>query len=591
MIPREIVEEIIYRNDIEEVISSYVNLKRAGSNCQGLCPFHSEKSPSFTVFSATKSFYCFGCGAGGDVITFIMRAENLDYPSALEFLAKRAGITIPQNGQQVEKGISRTRIYEMNLAAAKFFRQCLFDPQYGSDALEYLSGKRRLSGAVIKHFGLGYSPNDFGLLTAHMKKLGFTDEELTIGFLCGKSQKNGRTYDYFRNRVMFPIIDVSGNVIAFGGRVMDDSKPKYLNTSDTPGFKKSKNLFALNYAKKNCAEQLILCEGYMDVIALHAAGFENAVATLGTAITQEQARLISKYTKNVLISYDMDDAGRRAADRAMKLLAEVEVDVKILRMNGAKDPDEYIKTFGPDKFRQLIDKSQSGFEYKLDTVLSKYDINIPEDKIKAAAELCKIIASVYSGVERSVYIASVAEKLGLTTDVLKNDVDRMRAGLIRQYKAKEGHDVQLAAKNIGDRVNPDAVKNVQAAAAEEAILGLMLLQDDLRSRIPKGATELSSDDFFTDFGKRVFEAVMTLEKSEGGFMYSLLGEYFSVEEMGRIQKMEQKRRALTSNGVDVFESCIRTLKSAKAKESESENWLSDLAKKQELLKQKKENKN
>ena len=588
MIPREIVEEIIYRNDIEEVISSYVTLKRAGSNYQGLCPFHSEKSPSFTVFGATKSFYCFGCGAGGDVITFIMKAENLDYPSALEFLAKRAGITLPQDGQTVEKGVTRTRIYEMNLAAAKFFRQCLFDPAYGGEALDYLSNKRRLSGAVIKHFGLGYSPNDFGLLTTHMKKQGFTDEELTVGFLCGKSQKNGRTYDYFRNRVMFPIIDVSGNIIAFGGRVMDDSKPKYLNTSDTPGFKKSKNLFALNYAKKNCAEQLILCEGYMDVIALHAAGFENAVATLGTAITQEQARLISKYTKNVLISYDMDEAGRRAADRAMKLLAEVEVDVKILRMSGAKDPDEYIKNFGPDKFRQLIGKSQSGFEYKLDSVLSKYDITIPEDKIKAAAELCKIIASVYSGVERSVYIATVAEKLGITTDVLKNDVDRMRAGLIKQYKAKEGHDVQLAAKNIGDRVNPDSVKNVQAAAAEEAILGLMLLQDDLRARVSKKITELSADDFFTDFGRRVFEAIMFLEESEGGFMYSLLGEDFTVDEMGRIQKMEQKRRALTSNGADVFESCIMTLKAAKAKESESQDFMSLLAKKQEQLRQKKE---
>ena len=590
LIPREIVEEIIYRNDIEEVISSYVTLKRAGSNFSGLCPFHSEKTPSFTVFSATKSFYCFGCGAGGDVVTFIMKAENLDYPSALEFLAKRAGITIPQNSSYHEKGVSRTRIYDMNLAAAKFFRQCLFDPKYGGEALDYLSKKRRLSGAVIKHFGLGYSPNEFGMLTDHMKKLGFTDEELTVGFLCGKSQKNGRTYDYFRNRVMFPIIDVSGNIIAFGGRVMDDSKPKYLNTSDTPGFKKSKNLFALNYAKKNCSEQLILCEGYMDVIALHAAGFENAVATLGTAITPDQARLISKYTKKVLISYDMDEAGRRAADKAMRLLADVGVDVKILRMNGAKDPDEYIKTFGADKFRQVIEKSQSGFEYKLDAVLAKYDVTVPDDKIKAAAELCKIIASVYSVVERAVYIAAVADKLGLPSDVIKNDVERIRSGLIKQYKAKEGHDVQMTAKNIGDRINPDAAKNIQAASAEEAILGLMLLLDDHRAKAASGEAGISGDDFFTDFGRRVFEAIVELESSEGGFMYSLLGESFSSDEMGRIQLMEQKRRQLSSNGADVFEACIRTLKSAKAKETESEDWMSALAKKQESIKQRKENK-
>ena len=590
MIPREIIEEIIHRNDIEDVISSYVTLKRAGSNFSGLCPFHSEKTPSFTVFSGTKSFYCFGCGAGGDVITFIMKAENLDYPSAIEFLARRAGITVPQSDYGNEKGISRTRIYDMNLAAAKFFRKCLFDPQHGKEAIEYLTEKRKLSGAVIKHFGLGYSPNSFGALLEHMKKQGFTEEELTVGFLCGKSQNTGRPYDYFRNRVMFPIIDVSGNIIAFGGRVMDDSKPKYLNTSDTPGFKKSKNLFALNYAKKNCSEQLILCEGYMDVIALHAAGFENAVATLGTAITPEQARLISKYTKNVVISYDMDDAGRKAADKAMRLFSEVEVDVKVLRMNGAKDPDEYIKTYGADKFRQLLGKSQSGFEYKLDGVLSKYDVSLPEDKIKAADELCKIIATVYSGVERSVYIAAVADKLGLTTDVVKNDVERIRSALIRQYKSKEGRDVQLSAKNVGDRINPDAMKNIQAAAAEEAILGLMLLFDDRRSEIQKGVVDLTGDDFYTEFGRRVFDSIIELDKSEGGFMYSLLGERFTADEMGRIQQILQKRSQLTSNGTDVLEACIRTLKSAKAKESEAADWLNVLAKKQELLKKKKENK-
>lgn len=590
MIPREIIEEIIHRNDIEDVISSYVTLKRAGSNFSGLCPFHSEKTPSFTVFSGTKSFYCFGCGAGGDVVTFIMKAENLDYPSAIEFLARRAGITVPQGDYNDQKGISRTRIYDMNLAAAKFFRKCLFDPQHGKEALEYLTEKRKLSGAVIKHFGLGYSPNSFGALIEHMKKQGFTDEELMVGFLCGKSQKTGKPYDYFRNRVMFPIIDVSGNIIAFGGRVMDDSKPKYLNTSDTPGFKKSKNLFALNYAKKNCSEQLILCEGYMDVIALHAAGFENAVATLGTAITPEQARLISKYTKNVVISYDMDDAGRKAADKAMKLFSEVEVDVRVLRMNGAKDPDEYIKTYGADKFRQLLGKSQSGFEYKLDGVLSKYDVSLPEDKIKAADELCKIIATVYSGVERSVYIAAVADRLALTTDVVKNDVERIRSALIRQYKAKEGRDVQLSAKNVGDRVNPDAMKNIQAAAAEEAILGLMLLFDDRRSEIQKGAVALSSDDFYTEFGRRVFDSIIELDRSEGGFMYSLLGERFTADEMGRIQQILQKRSQLTSNGSDVLEACIRTLKSAKAKEREMSDWMGVLAKKQELIKKKKENK-
>lgn len=590
MIPREIIEEIIYRNNIDEVISSYVTLKRAGSNFSGLCPFHSEKTPSFTVFPATKSFYCFGCGSGGDVITFIMKAENLDYPSALEFLAQRAGITIPKTDEKPEAGVQRKRIYEMNLAAAKFFRQCLFDPQLGGDALRYLMEERKLSGAVIKHFGLGYSPNTFGMLTDHMKRQGFTDEELMAGFLCGKSQKTGRPYDYFRNRVMFPIIDVSGNIIAFGGRVMDDSKPKYLNSSDTPGFKKSRNLFALNYARKNCDERLILCEGYMDVIALHAAGFENAVATLGTAITSEQARLISKYTKNVVISYDMDNAGRTAADKAMRLLAEVGVDVKILNMTGAKDPDEYIKKFGADRFRQLINKSQTGFDYKLDKILEKYELSIGEDKIKAAKEIGDIIANVNSSVERAVYISAASERIGISSDVLTNDIERKRKLLIRQYKAKEGHDAQMSAKNIGDRINPDSAKNIQASYAEEDILGLMMLFDEHRAAVAKGRVALSKEDFFTEFGARVFEAIMELQNSDGGYMHSLIGERFSTDEMGRLQKMINKRSQLTSNGLEVFEATVRSLKDARQKKSTENDWMADILRRQQELKAKKESK-
>ena len=262
MIPREIIDEIVYRSDIEQVIGSYVTLKRAGSNLNGLCPFHSERTPSFTVFPATRSFYCFGCGAGGDVITFIMREENLDYPGAVRFLADRAGISVPEDNEPQEaEAVSRKRMYEMNLCAAKFFRECLFDPKYGGEAMQYLTQERRLSTATIRHFGLGFSPNHFGMLTDHMHRLGFSDEELVVGFLCGKSRKNGAAYDYFRNRVIFPIIDTVGNIVAFGGRVMDDSKPKYLNTSDTPAFKKSRHLFALNFARKCAQGEMILCEG------------------------------------------------------------------------------------------------------------------------------------------------------------------------------------------------------------------------------------------------------------------------------------------------------------------------------------------
>lgn len=570
MIPREVVDEITYRCDITEIISSYVTLKRAGSNFGGLCPFHSEKTPSFTVFPATKSFYCFGCGAGGDVITFIMRAENLDYPSALEFLAARVGITIPQDNSQInEKTMSRRRVYDMNLEAAKFFRQSLFDSEVGKVGMEYLKS-RGLSSATIKHFGLGFSPNDFGQLTKYMHSKGYSDEELIEGFLCGKSQKTGRAYDYFRNRVMFPIIDVTGNVIAFGGRVMDDSKPKYLNSSDTPGFKKSRNLFALNYAKNSCAEQLLLCEGYMDVIACHAAGFTNAVATLGTAITPEQARIMAKYTKKVVISYDNDAAGQKAANRAMQLLSEVGLDVRILKMNGAKDPDEFIKKYGADRFRQIINQSRSGFDFKLENVLSSYDIFQSDGKIKASAALCGIIAEVPSGVEREVYIARVADELSLPKEVIKNDVERLRKRKISEYRKKVSREAYNSVKNYGDRINPDAAKNVAANSAEEAILGLLLEFPEHRAAVLSGKIPLCEDDFCTEFGRKIFSSVMELEKTDRGFSISLLGETFSPDEMGRMIKYIQTRKVLTENGIEVLKQSVNTLKSERQSISDKE---------------------
>ena len=566
-IPREVIEEIIYRTDIEQLVGSYVNLKRTGSNLSGLCPFHSEKTPSFSVNPSKKMFYCFGCGVGGNAITFVRRAEGLDFVQAVEFLAKRAGITIPRDEKYKREEVSRKRIYDMNLEAAKFFRECLYNPQYGGEAMKYLREKRRLSDAVIKRFGLGFSPNDFGLLTKHMRGLGYTEEELIKGFLCGKSQKSGKLYDYFRNRVMFPIIDVSGNIIGFGGRVMDDSKPKYLNTSDTPGFKKSKNLFALNYAKNYCEDQLLLCEGYMDVIAMHAAGFQNAVATLGTALTSEQARLMTKYTKKVVVCYDSDEAGQRAADRSIKILGEVELDVKILRLQGAKDPDEFIKTFGADKLKLALDESRTWFDFKFNGVLAKYDLSSAGDRVRATQELCSIIAGVGSPVEREIYITHIVSALGLTADVLKSSVDRMIRARQKSEEEQELRNIMLSARNYGDKVNPDAAKNVAANAAEEAILGLLLAYDEHRESVVKEKIALSSDDFFTAFGKRVFEKIIELQKSEEGFSMVYMEESFEPDEMGRIQKLLYMRETLTDNGTQVLRSNIEALKESKSKAS------------------------
>ncbi len=583
---KDLVEDIRSRNDIVEFIGTYVNLKRAGSNYGGLCPYHSEKTPSFTVFPATQSFYCFGCGAGGDVITFAMRSENLDYAAAVEFLAKRAGITIKADDESERGGVTRRRIYEMNLAAAKYFRSCLFDPKTGKEGMDYLVNNRKLSLSVIKHFGLGFAPNGFGGLTDHMKRLGFKEEELIVGFLCGKSQKTGKAYDYFRNRVIFPIINTSGDIIGFGGRVMDDSKPKYLNSSDTPGFKKSKNLFALNYAKNHCSERLILCEGYMDVIALHAAGFPNAVATLGTALTQEQARLMAKHTKQVIISYDSDEAGQAATRKAVRILSEVGLDVKIIRMEGAKDPDEYIKKFGKESFGRVLDSGRTGFEFKLESTMRKYNIESSEDKIKASGEMCEYISEIYSGVEREVYIAAVAKRLGISESGIKNDVELMRRRKIKAQAQKTSQEARSSAMGIGDQINRDAAKNIKAKSAEEAVIGLMLMYEEYRELIAKGQVLLNAEDFFSEFHKKVFNCIMELVNN-GEYDFSLLGQFLTPEEMGRLEGLEQKRRMLTENGREVFVHCVDALKKEKALADASVGGIDEI---KMLLEQKRNNK-
>ena len=565
--PREIVEAIKDRSDIVDLIGTYVSLKRAGSNYGGLCPFHSEKTPSFTVFPDNQSFFCFGCEAGGDAFSFIMRVENLDYPGAVEFLAKRSGVELPTDGREERKGVSRKRVFEMNLIAARFWRDCLFDPVIGKTGMEYLTEKRGLPLSIIRRFGLGYAPNDFGALTALLRKNGYSDEEMKEAFLCGISQKTGRAFDMFRDRVMFPVIDNTGNVIAFSGRdVGGQDNRKYVNSSDTPAFQKRRNLFALNFAKNHCAEQLILCEGNIDVVSLHAAGFENAVASLGTALTDEQARVLAKYTKQVILAYDSDEAGQRAAHRAMGIFAKVGLDVRILQMQGAKDPDEYIKKFGAEKFRQLVKNSRTGFEFKLQSVLAKHDLGIPDEKIKAAAELCSIISRVYSSAEREVYIHAVAERLSLSEDSLRKDVESAIRRNAKAGKQQESQQARLAAMGLRDKVNPEAAGHIQAASAEEVILGLLLLYGEHRKAVLDGTVALTRDSFVTAFHRNVFTIIMALEESDGGFDFSLLGEYFTVEEMGRLARLEQTRRSLSENGTAVLRAAVATLSRARERQ-------------------------
>ncbi len=566
MYPREVVEAIKDRSDIVDLIGTYVSLKRAGTNYNGLCPFHSEKTPSFTVFPDNQSFFCFGCEAGGDAFTFIMRMENLDYKGSLEFLAKRAGVELPSDGRTERAGVSRKRVFEMNLIAARFWRDCLFDPELGRAGMAYLTEKRGLSMSIIRRFGIGYAPPEFGALTAILRKNGYTDEEMKESFLCGISQRSGKPYDLFRDRIMFPVFDNTGNVIAFSGRDVSGQDPrKYYNSSDTPVFQKRRNLFALNFAKNHCAEQLILCEGNIDVVSLHDAGINNAVASLGTALTDEQARIMAKYTKQIILAYDSDEAGQRAAHRAMGIFAKVGLDVRILQMEGAKDPDEYIKRFGADRFRQLIKQSRTGFEFKLQSVLAKHDLNIPDEKIKAAAELCAIIARVFSSAEREVYINAVSERLSISADSLRKDVETAMKRNSREERKQESRQAQLSAMSIRDSVNPEAAGHIQAAAAEEAILGLLLLYGEHRHAVLTGQVSLTAEDFVTAFHRRAFETMMALETDDGGFDRALLGEYFTAEEMGRLTRLEQRRRALADNGTAVLRAAIETLARARAR--------------------------
>lgn len=581
MISKETIEQVLMRNDIESLIGSYISLKRAGSNLKGLCPFHSEKTPSFTVYPQDNSFYCFGCGAGGDAISFIRKRENLDYPDAVEFLANRAGITIVRDERSdIRQGTAkfdRARMFKMNVDAAKYFNKCLFsDNPEAKAALAYFTEIRGLSIATIKHFGLGYAPNSFDAFSKYMLARGYTYDELVAGFLCGKSEK-GRYYDAFRNRIMFPIIDVSGNVIAFGGRVMDDSKPKYKNSSDTPVFKKSRNLFALNFARHTCAETMILCEGYMDVIAMHAAGFENAVATLGTAITSEQARLMSRYTKKVIISYDADEAGQKAAMRAIKMLSEVGLDVTILKVPGAKDPDEYIKTYGADKFRTLLTESKTKFDYNLENILSKYDINIAQQKIRALHESEKLISETYSSAERDIYIQTISKIFDVDPKSIRIDVEKLISKAAHTRKKEESQRIKQDAIGYSDRVNPDFVKAPAVAKNEESLLGLLLLYPEHRKKVFDEQL-LIPEDFFTELNRRVFvylqDAYMERDDS-----HSDINEFFTPDETGRITRMKLSRMGLTENGTQVLLDGIATLKnSVRKKKAESNPSFEGLAK-------------
>lgn len=582
----DFIRELKDRCRIEDVIGKKLSLKRAGSNYVACCPFHSEKTPSFTVFPSSQSYYCFGCSEGGDIITFVMKTENAEYADAVKKLAAECSLPVPAEDDPhiLARQRAKKRLLELNLFAAKFYRDRLFSPE-GKEALEYLCQKRKLSLSTIKHFGLGFAPNDWNATCKAMLDAGFTENEILEGFFAGRSQKTGRLFDYFRNRIMFPYFDVSGKVIAFGGRILGDGEPKYLNTKDTAVFKKGLNLYALNYAKNEPDGSLLLCEGYMDVISLHQAGFTGSVASCGTALTSEQGQLISRYGKRIVICYDSDRAGTLATARAAQILNSHEINVAVLNhggMKGEKDPDDFIKKYGSGAFSDLINGSGSHSEYRLSQIFAKYSTGDPEDKIRLIRECAQFIATLDGKIAREVYAARVAEKTGVSEKSVLSEVEhavkRLGTGARRRFENDKIKDIS----RISDRVNPQAALNLKAVTAEDNLIGILCAFPEM---IPKACDLIAPEDFVTDLNKNIYSRLLELSK-DGQADVSLLAEYFDTSVMSRIYELMHSRKRLSVNDGGEIKSFADTIKQEKQKnknvaEMSDEEFLASIAKKKQ----------
>ena len=473
--PENFIDELVRRNDIVDVVGSYVNLtKRSGQNLFGLCPFHNERTPSFSVNPSEQFYYCFGCGKGGGVINFVMEVENLPYPDAVAYLAKRAGMEMPEEGRDPDAG-RRKRLLELNKEAARWFYEQLATPE-GKRCTDYMSG-RGISPKVARRFGLGFAPDSWDALRRAMTARGWREDELLACDLIRRSDHG--FYDTFRDRLMFPIIDVRGDFIGFSGRVLGDKGAKYLNSRDTPVYNKGRNLFALNLAKKSKSGYLILSEGNIDIVSLHQAGFDSAVASLGTALTPEQARLMSRYTGEVILAYDSDAAGQKASQRAIGILERLDMKVRVLHMEGAKDPDEFIRLNGPDAFRALLEGSEDQVDWRLNEVTKKYDLNQPDQKVAFLKEATELVAALPGQVEREVYAIRVAGLADVTRDAVVSEVERRRKR--RLTKAQKDTQQQILRP---ERLSQPAARELRysdpvSAAAEEGLIRLLMLEPGL----------------------------------------------------------------------------------------------------------------
>jgi len=562
----EFLNELRGRVDLVSVVEQYVTLKRSStSSYVGLCPFHNEKTPSFHVNSDRQFFHCFGCNAGGDVITFVMKMQNMSFPDAVTYLAESAGMKVPTR-DTFDSEISQLRktVLEINKKAARYYHGQLFSPQ-GQKALEYMYGRGYTRNTLIR-WGVGYAPPGWDNVYLHLRDEGYTDEQIKAAQLVTSPKKEGaknRLFDFFRDRVMLPIIDANGNVIGFGGRTLDPEEKarKYMNTAESFVFRKGSNLYGMNYAKSTKKDHLILCEGNLDVMAMHQAGFDNAVAGLGTALTPEQGRLLKKYTDRVVLCYDNDEAGRKATQRSMQVLSSLDLNVRVLTLRGGKDPDEIIKKEGREFFQSLVDASETGVDYRLNQIFLRYDLEQDHERVQCSRDVFDLLGAIRQDAQREIYSSRAAKRLNLSEETVRREVARRVRTQESLRKKQEEKEENNKLRGVGDKINPQRMTHLKAARAEEDILSVILAFPDLAEKI---AARISPEEFVTDFNRRVYMALLEQIRSnptasEPGL---LLSQYFQPDEMGRIIGFISSCEAINAEEKEVLRA-IEVLKEEK----------------------------
>ncbi len=580
MIPQSYIQEVLERNDVVDVVQSYVQLRHRGRTYTGLCPFHNEKTPSFVVYPDTQSFYCFGCGAGGDTITFMKKIANLDYVEAVKSLASRAGMPLPQEND--ETGRQRSRILAMNKDAARYFYDQLNANQPQAAQARAYWHRRGLSDNTIRRFGLGYAPDDFNGLQRHLRQRGYTDQEMLEAGLIKRSQK-GNLHNTFWNRVMTPIIDLRGNVIAFGGRVLDDSKPKYVNSPETLVYKKSKTLFALNVAKKDPSRRYILCEGYMDVISLHQAGFGTAVCACGTALTEEQVKLLTNYADEVVLAYDSDEAGQKATARSLELFRNTAIKVTVLNIPGAKDPDEFIKRNGADAFGRLLDKSANGIEYNLDKLRAKYDLSTDSGKVEYVRDAVTLLASGLTPTEREIYAGRISEQTNVSKATILNQLESTVRRVSDRQRRQRQKDLQkeMLPAQIKVPHSLGGEKALAAVSGEQQLLAAMLKDPSI---IPGIRERVDPQELVMPEDQALCQVLYSMPPQTGPGILAALGSQLDEGQMALAAQLLARNsdNPLTPKDVELFIQRIkqRTASQRQAPQSEEEmrRRLADLTK-------------